>query len=145
MKKLLVLGLFLGTVGNIYALEKADITFGTYIESENYNGKYRDEDVTVHGFKTKLQLKEVPLWTKFAYEYRKANSSSEYAKDSDRYKFMIGSDLNYGNLSLKPEYELRITDERKATTKRTENRFKPNWDYKVDNGVIRTTERNYTV
>ena len=71
MKKLLVLGLFLGTVGNIYALEKADITFGTYIESENYNGKYRDEDVTVHGFKTKLQLKEVPLWTKFAYEYRK--------------------------------------------------------------------------
>ena len=50
MKKLLVLGLFLGLAGSSYALEKLDITTGMYIESENHNATYNSSDVTVHGF-----------------------------------------------------------------------------------------------
>lgn len=129
MKKLLVLGLFLGLVGSTYALEKLDITTGMYIESENHNAEYNSSDVTVHGFRVNLNAKDFPLWTEFVYEYRNADSSSGHKGDADRYKVMLGSKFDFGNFYFKPEYELRITDMRESAEKTTDHRFKPNWGY----------------
>ena len=83
MKKLLVLSLFLGLMGSAYALEKVDITTGVYMESENHNAEYNSSDVTVHGVRAKLDFKDFPLWTEFAYEYRNADSLSGHQGDED--------------------------------------------------------------
>ncbi len=132
IKKLLLLSFFLGIYGSSHALEKLDITTGTYIESENHNATYNSSDVTVHGFRVNLNAKDFPLWTEFVYEYRNADSPSGHANDADRYKFMLGSGFNYGGFVFKPEYELRITDLRESPQKATDHRFKPNWGYKFN-------------
>ena len=132
MKKFLVLSLFLGLVGSIHALEKLDITTGTYIESENHNATYNSSDVTVHGFRVNLNAKDFPLWTEFVYEYRNADSASGHQGDADRYKVMLGSNFNFGDFSFKPVYELRITDMRESSEKTTDHRFQPNWGYKFN-------------
>ena len=132
MKKFLVLSLFLGLVGSVHALEKLDITTGTYIESENHNATYNSSDVTVHGFRVNLNAKDFPLWTEFVYEYRNADSASGHQGDADRYKVMLGSGFNFGDFSFKPVYELRITDMRESSEKTTDHRFQPNWGYKFN-------------
>ena len=132
MKKFLVLSLFLGLVGSVQALEKLDITTGTYIESENHNATYNSSDVTVHGFRVNLNAKDFPLWTEFVYEYRNADSASGHQGDADRYKVMLGSGFNFGDFSFKPVYELRITDMRESSEKTTDHRFQPNWGYKFN-------------
>ena len=132
MKKLLVLGLFLGLAGSSYALEKLDITTGMYIESENHNATYNSSDVTVHGFRVNLNAKDFPLWTEFVYEYRNADSPSGHKGDADRYKVMLGSNFNFGDFYFKPAYELRITDMRESSEKTTDHRFQPNWGYKFN-------------
>lgn len=132
MKKLLVLGLFLGLVGSVSALEKLDVTTGVYMESENHNAKYNESDVTVHGAKVNLNFKDFPLWTEFVYEYRNANSLTGHSGDADRYMFKLGSKLTFGDFAFKPEYELRITDVRESDKKTTDHRFKPNWNYKFN-------------
>ena len=132
MKKLLVLSLFLGLMGSAYALEKVDITTGVYMESENHNAEYNSSDVTVHGVRAKLDFKDFPLWTEFAYEYRNADSLSGHQGDEDRYKFMLGSRFNAGDFSFRPEYELRVGDKRESPEKNVGHRFKPNWGYKFN-------------
>lgn len=131
MKKLVILGLFLGMVGSTYALEKLDITVGGYLESENHNAEYSSSDLDVTGVRVKLALKDIPLWTEFAYEYRNANLSG-HTGDEDRYKFMIGYKFEAGSFVFRPEYELRVRELRESPDEQWGNRFKPNWDYKFN-------------
>ena len=131
MKKLAILGLFLGLVGSAYALEKVNITTGVYIESEDHNSEYTASDLDVKGIRLKGALKDIPLWAEFAYEYRNANLSG-HTGDEDRYKFMIGYKFEAGSFVFRPEYELRIRELRESPDEQWGNRFKPNWDYKFN-------------
>ena len=131
MKKLVVLGLFLGLVGSAYALEKVNITTGVYMESEDHNSEYSSSDLDVKGIKLKAAMKEIPLWVEFNYEYRNVNLSG-HTGDEDRYKFMIGYKFEAGSFVFRPEYELRIRELRESPDEQWGNRFKPNWDYKFN-------------
>lgn len=120
----------------LFAAEQWDFKVGTYLENEtNINEEHRESDLQITPALTfAVSNNNIPIYFKVEAENRMAGkyyseSLGFQGGHTVRQKVMLGGTLGLGNLSFKPEYELRINTPARTEYQDSnfENRFKLNF------------------